>query len=264
MVQNAGMAYSIAIAKAITSILLTITFVRLYFKKFNTSGESEYVSYYQLFRPFFLMILVILYTVFMNNVDSLGKQAESYVYSSFNSDASVTKLIADLKPASTQATPAPVSKKNVIAKTADAMTTIADYFEHPSLIMVKCMDAFAKMVDFFIYTFVIVVRFAFLFVLRFIGPIVIALSIFERFEDWWVRWIAAYGWLYIWVITIFLINFFCLTVAHGVYKIIVAGSDSLSETVAGLSYTSTIITLVVVKIYLYSKSKAILQKIFTA
>ena len=123
------------------------------------------------------------------------------------------------------------------------------------------MDAITSFIDYTIYTFVIILRFGFLFILRFLGPIVIGMSIYSRFENWWIKWLTAYGLVYLWMMCIFLINFFAAGIALGIYRVMAAVGTP--DPVMGMSYLSTVTIMVAVKIYFYFKSKALLYRIFT-
>jgi hypothetical protein len=196
----------------------------------------------------------------MDSFDQIAKEAESEMYKKYEVQTSTKKYLLTMvrtAPGKVEAE----GNSSLLGEVATNVSTIATYMEHPSLLIVNVMEAITSFIDFTIFTFVIILRFGFLFILRFLGPIVIALSIYERFSGWWVKWITAYGLLYLWIICIFLINFFAATVALGVYKILsVSGApDPLMAT----SFTSTVTVLVAVKVYFYFKTKTLLYKIFS-
>jgi hypothetical protein len=261
-IKSSTIAWSIGIAKGICTLFIAVYYFRLFFSSSKVNGDPDKeLNFYQLFRPFFLVCIVVSFSYIMDTFDGLAKSGESYVYSQVKAETSTAKLIADKKK---QVQAPPVQEKNtVLGEVASSVSSIAVYIEHPSLLLVKILDACASFIDFYIYTFVITLRFAFLFILRFLGPIAIALSIYPKYESFWVKWLTAYGLLYLWILCIFLVNYFAALIAHTLYKLITADNSMISDTVAAYSYTSTFITLVVLKLYLYFKSKGIIQKLFT-
>jgi hypothetical protein len=260
-IKSSAIAWSIGIAKAICSLFIAVYYFRLFFSHSKVSGSADQeLNFYQLFRPFFLVCFVISFSFIMDTFDSLARQGESYVYSQVKAETSTAKLIADKKK---ETIPPPVQEKNtVLGEVASSVSSIAVYIEHPSLLLVKLLDACASFIDFYIYSFVIILRFAFLFILRFLGPIAIALSIYPKYESFWVKWLTAYGLLYLWILCIFLVNYFAALVAHTVYKMVTADNSMISDSIAAYSYTSTFVTLVLIKLYLYFKSKGLIQKLF--
>lgn len=258
LIKNTAMAYGLTIAKAITSLLLVVQAARLYFSSYKVSGELRSQTYYELFRPFFLIIAIVSYTYIVDTFDSIAVESERYVYNSFKASSSITKDFLKDKPAT------PMGKESESSSLVESMSenvsTISTYMKHPSLLFVQATDYFMSLLDSMVYTFVIIVRFAFLFILRFLGPFALAFSIYHRFEGWWANWAKAYGMVYLWVIVIFLINFFATGIAHGVYKLVTV--TTTSDAAALLSYNSTVWCLVLVKVYLYFKSKKLLYKIF--
>ena len=259
LIKNSALTFSLTLAKAITSILLVIQFARFYFTVYRVNTETKPISFFELFRPFFLIILVVSYSYVIDAFDSVAKEAESYVYNNFKVESSTEKQLSSIKKESPQ-NKEDENSTTVIGEMASSLSTISNYFEHPSLLLVKIMEAITAYLDFMVYTFVIVLRFGFLFILRFLGPIFIGLSIYSKFENWWIKWLTAYGLVYLWVICIFLVNFFAAGIALGVYKVLIA--TGTPDPLVGLSFTSTVTVLVLIKIYLYFKSKALLYKIF--
>jgi hypothetical protein len=260
LIKNTALSYGLTIAKAITSLLLVIQAARMYFSSYKVNMQENSPTYYELFRPFLLIIAIVSYSYIVDTFDDIAVTAETYVYNSFKTESSVEKLMKDMKTA-------PKAKEDtetntLIESISDNVNTIATYLNHPTLIFVKAIDFFISWLDSVAYTFVIILRFAFLFILRFLGPFALALSIYSRFEGWWANWAKAYGIVYLWVIVIFLINFFASGIAHGIYKVIYAAGDGKTEVMAFMVYNSTVWCLVLVKVYLYFKSKKLLDKIF--
>ncbi|NJO88222.1 MAG: hypothetical protein HC831_04050 [Chloroflexia bacterium] len=180
-------------------------------------------------------------------------ESEKYVYSSFKVESSVEKDLAGYMSKSETDT----NKKEgetLLGSVTEDISTIKTFITAPNpFILVKAFDFLFSLLDALAYTFVIIIRFAFLFILRFLGPFALAFSIYHRFENWWVNWMKAYGMLYLWVMVIFLINFFATGIAHGVYKVSYAMGQG--EGMAFMAYNSAMWCLVLVKLYLYFKSK---------
>jgi hypothetical protein len=247
----------LTIAKAITSLLLVIQAARLYFSSYKVNMEERSHTFYEIFRPFFLIITIVSYTYIVDTFDSIAVESEKYVYNSFKVNSSIITEFTK-KPEESKVKEGESS--TLVESMSENVSTISTYMKHPSLLFVQATDYFMTLLDSMVYTFVIIVRFAFLFILRFLGPFALAFSIYHRFDGWWANWAKAYGLIYLWVIVIFLINFFATGIAHGVYKLTMA--VSASDTASLVSYNSTVWCLVVVKIYLYFKSKKLLYKIF--
>ncbi len=258
LIKNSAMSYGLTIAKAITSLLLVIQAARLYFSSYKVTGEAHSHTYYELFRPFFLIITIVSYSYIVDTFDSVAVESEKYIYNSFKVNSTITKDYFANKPEETKLKEG--ESNSLVESVSENVSTISTYMKHPSLLFVQVTDYFMSLLDSLVYTFVIIVRFAFLFILRFLGPFALAFSIYHRFEGWWANWAKAYGMLYLWVIVIFLINFFANGIAHGVYKLMTV--TTASDAAAIISYNSTVWCLVLVKVYLYFKSKNLLYKIF--
>lgn len=259
LIKNSALSYSLTIAKAVTCLLLVIQGARLYFSSYKVNMQEHSPTYYELFRPFFLITAIVSYSYILDTFDSIAVESEKYVYSSFKVESSVEKDLAGYRPGGETDT----NKKEgetLLGSVTEDISAIKTFIQHPTLLLVKAFDFFISLMDALAYTFVIIVRFAFLFILRFLGPFALAFSIYHRFENWWVNWIKAYGMLYLWVMVIFLINFFATGIAHGVYKVSYAMGQG--ERMAFMAYNSALWCLVLVKLYLYFKSKKMLHKIF--
>ncbi len=253
------MEYGLIIAKAVTSILLVVHFARMYFSSYKVNMQERSATYYELFRPFFLIIAIVSYSYIVDTIDSVAVESERYIYSNFKAETTVEKDLMGLKPTEDKANDNKESDSLTGSMTED-ISSIAILLKHPSLLFVKFMDFIMAMLDSLVYSFVIILRFAFLFILRFLGPFALAFSIYHRFETWWVNWLKAYGVLYLWIIVIFLINFFAVSISHVAYKTTMA--TGLGDGLAMVSYNSVVWTMIIVKLYLYFKSKKLLYKIF--
>ena len=259
LIRNAAFTYSLALSKAILSLLLVLQYARMYFKSAHSGTEGHSISLYELFRPFLLITVIISYSYIMDAFDDIARTAESYVYSSFQEGASLEKILS-VANRTGDGSREPDSDISLLGETALRIAEIANLLQHPSLLIIKVTQAFTSFVDYSIFTLAILIRFGSLFVLRFLGPIVLGLSVYERFASWWIKWITAYGLLYLWIICIFLVNFFAASIAMGVYKILV--STGTPEAVTGLSMTTTLFVLVAVKCHFYFRSRVLLQRIF--
>src|ERR1039457_4934046 len=72
--------FSMVIAKGICSLMIAVYYFRLFFSTWKVGGGTENLNFYQLFRPFFLVAVIVSYTFVMDTFDSLAKTTEGYVY----------------------------------------------------------------------------------------------------------------------------------------------------------------------------------------
>lgn len=267
-----GVQYSLVLAKSVAILLVLIYYFQTFFKAYGTK-ESSGFTYYQLFRPIILCLLIAGYTNFTDKIDAVASSAESYVITNLKNETTVVKSL-DVKTKD-ETTPPKEDKQGTMDLIASSMSTVVDVLNYPSTLLVKIVNFLTELIDSFVYGFVCCARFAFLFILRFIGPLAIAASIHERFQQVFWTWLKAYGIIYLWIFVIFLINLFCALFARGIYNMkSVAGTPgSITESITNsgiidgnynINYAITLWFMVMVKLYLYLKSKKIIDQIFVS
>lgn len=270
-----GVKYSLYVAKALAVVIILIHYFKIYFKAYHVqeSSHSAKFSYYELFRPLIIVLLVAGYTTLTDNIDKIAVAAETYMSTNLKNETTVVKALDNKNTQETKKPPEQPKQSN-LDRMASAISKIGDLFTYPSVIMVKIMDFITSLIDAFIYGFVCCTRFAFIFILRFLGPFALVASIYDRFQHYFWNWLKAYGIVYLWVFVIFLINLFCALFARGIYNlkyavnppavnaVIDTAYSTGAEINANFAYSMALSFMVLVKLYLYLKSKKILERIF--
>lgn len=252
--------YAIIGAKAMGFIILIVHYFRLYFNSFNKKIGG--LGAYDLVRPFIYILLLMFYTVLMNGLDDFTTSVES----SFPNIDTYGKLTEKVESAKTEST-APAEEcppSSPEENTAIATASIRDYIMNPSLIAIKLLEFIVYLIDCVVFGFSLIMRFAFLFILRFLAPFAIVASIFEKYKEFFWNWLKVYLIVFFSVYVFFLINLFCDLFMGQLLELKIA--SPLPEVLNPISGFATMIMLCVVlaKTFLYGKSIQLMYKVYSS
>jgi hypothetical protein len=279
-----GLNVALIIAKSVCIILVLLQYSRLYFKAYNLNGKFS-IEFYELLRPLAIVAILASYTFFYDTLNNVLILAEREVLVDLRTLDTENKGAVEGKVGSAITSDnkqvAPPSKQEegnstgITAMFTKEVSAIHDIMTFPSVLMIKVITFLTELLDALIYGFVLIIRFAFLFILRFLGPFAIAASVYDHYKNVFHQWIKALVILYLWVFVIFLINLFTGVVATAMYKlkylVVMPDVNPVTDAVSSIAtdqhyniaYSTTLLMMVMVKLYLYFKSKKLLGKIFT-
>ncbi|MFO7655664.1 MAG: hypothetical protein R6W78_01210 [Bacteroidales bacterium] len=250
---------SLFIAKAFAIVAILLQYFKLYFKTYSLESSRKHIlSFYDIFRPLVLILLIASYTYFFDMISNLAVKAETYVIGEFEKkDRELLTLNEELKAYNK---PQENIEQSAQDKFMENVSKASHYILHPSLIIAETVKFICKLIDWIIFDIVILIRFAMLFILRFLGPLAIVASVYDRFQNYFWNWLKGFGLLYLWVFAIFIVNIFAAFVGNKVlaYKRIPMMPDAAVD----MSFISVLVIMVIVKIILYFQSRKILFKIF--
>lgn len=267
VLSNTLFSWSIMAAKAIAFFILIVHYFKIYYKSF-----SERIGYrikvYDVIRPLIYILLIAFYPLFLNVLDDVtGSFEDSFI--SYKDQGKLIEVNANVSTQDETITnaPPPADPSEITAKSTAGILT---YLANPSLIIFKILDFLVYLLDSVIFIFAIILRFAFLFILRFFAPFAIVASIFEHYNKFFWNWLKIYLIVFASVFVFFVINTFCdifyreLINVKAMYPGSMPGSVGMSLPTDQWSYMAStmLFCIVLVKTALYTRSIKFMYQIF--
>ncbi len=141
--------------------------------------------------------------------------------------------------------------------------TLLKFFIDPSFAILKTCYSIFFLFDQIVYGLFLIERFFFLSILKVLGPIVICLSIFEKFRDLLRKWVLLYVALYLLAIPFFLVILITNTIMEDLYQEIRSNGVIYVTGLVGAYVSVAAGISLFLKYRLFKKSTDMVYKIFT-
>jgi hypothetical protein len=255
---NNVFSWSIMVAKAVAFIIVVVHYFKIYYKAFS-ERQGYKIKTYEILRPFIYLLIIVFYTTFLNVLDDTAGAVEDSFFQYKTEGRLIELNEAGLETVSPNAPPPATAEE----RTAKSTAGILDYLENPNLILFKLLDVIIELINGLLFVFAVILRFAFLFVLRFLAPFAIVASIFEHYNKFFWNWLKVYLIVFASIFVFFVINIFCNSFYNEVVNAKLTGIAENGKFTSD-NFVSSLILLciVLVKTTLYGRSTKFMYQIF--
>jgi hypothetical protein len=261
ILDNVVFSWSLTIAKAIAIIVVVIHYFKLYYKAFS-EHHGYRIKPYDVIRPFIYLSIIAFHSLFFTAFDTITSSVEDSFVHYKNEDKLISQVTESSQESTTTTTAPPPA--NASERTAKSTTGILDYLQNPGLILFKILDWLVYMLDSVIFIFALILRFAFLFLLRFLAPFAIIATIFEEYNKFFWNWLKIYLIVFSSVFVFFIINTFCGVFYEKLiaYKVSLSSGTLIDINPASYMISTVLFCVVLVKTSLYTRSVKFMYQIF--
>ncbi|MEM6734641.1 MAG: type IV secretion system protein [Bacteroidota bacterium] len=249
--ENQLIFYSIISFKFVAISMALINFYSLYINA-RDKEKGESLQSKDIIRFVVIISLIVSYDYILWAFDELFLAFEN-AYSKFEAAPKRYQLKKDIQTEDTNT--------DVYATLKRAAGMFIEVLTDPGILFLKFISLIIWIIDVIIYAIFLAERFFILGILRIFGALAIALSTYAKFEKYFWAWIGSYLSYGLVIVPYFIVNLF----TNGIYTITeLLISENLPKSTLTYSTPLTIVMLLIVilKFKLFSRSGAVLNKIF--
>lgn len=264
ILNNPAVEISIITAKGLAITFIVFQLLRKYLKHKKGGDGGEKMAPYDFIRPLLYVMLIAFFTNVCNIMDQVLQPIEENMVQAYLDPDVVRITKEDLLEEEKIETPEEdaTQETGILYVLREISKKVSlnpfDMFKHFFL-------KIFLIIDMFLYSFFLIIRFCMMFLLRFLGPFAIVASIFEKYKNYFWNWVKAYALNFFWIVMFWAINIFCVAMYTGIKAGIKAMVDvnQFTENSIDQVISGTFFMIVLVKILLYKRSKKMMNQIFT-
>lgn len=262
-----GVSWLVLISKTLGCMILLYTLTESMVKNFTATGQvlskdKDGFTPFLMLRSVFLILLIAFSTEILSMLDTICTAIEEYALEGIEFEQEVIEMKQKLRDV-------PNENDNAFTMLIKLFKDLIDMLNPMNLIYGPANAiaiSFAWLVDMFIYPIFLAKRYFFMGIIRVFFPLMIALSIYPKTQDYMLNIIKVYARYFLAIIPLAFVTFFVSSLQQGLFEYVSANVDHTVTTAvytinAGAFKLYGIVFGIILKIILYKESFKIMEKI---